>query len=97
MRNFTDIELHTAIAEFVGAFEVVFRYDWTYTKGMIGDEERGANFIAPGLEDESDNWGARGALLERYRKLVSLLKMRGIDPVFPFPLDGLPDFTKRVW
>ena len=26
---------------------------------MIGDEENGATFIEPGLEDEIDNWDAR--------------------------------------
>ena len=36
-------ELENALAEFVGAFEVVFRYDWAYTKDMIGDEVEGGN------------------------------------------------------
>lgn len=30
-----------ALQEFVGAFEVVFRYDWNYTQVMIGEENDG--------------------------------------------------------
>lgn len=62
---------------------------------MIGDEVEDATFIEPGLEDESEDWAARGALLEKYRRLVSLMR-RGIEPVFPFPLDRVPKFKKRV-
>lgn len=97
MADTTDKELQEALAEFVGAFEVVFRYDWPYTKIMIGDEEEGATFIEPGLEDETEDWGARGALLEKYRRLVSVMRSRGIEPEFPFPLDRIPNFEKRVW
>jgi hypothetical protein len=93
----SDEEFQTAVAEFVGAFEVVFRYDWPYTKLMIGDEAEGATFIAPGIEDETEDWGARGALLEKYRRLVAVMQSRGAEPLFPFPLERLPDFTKRVW
>jgi hypothetical protein len=92
-----DKELQDALAEFVGAFEVVFRYDWHYTKVMIGDEEDGATFIEPGLDDESDDWGSRGALLAKYRRLVSVMQSRGIEPAFPFPLERLPKFERRVW
>src|SRR4051812_12516996 len=81
MPDSPDQELQQALAEFVGAFEVVFRYDWPYTKIMIGDEAEGATFIAPGLDDETEDWGARGALLEKYRRLVSLMQSRGIEPV----------------
>jgi hypothetical protein len=92
-----DTEFEKAVAEFVGAFEVVFRYDWQYTKEMIGDEEPNATFIEPGLEDEIEDWGARGALLEKYRYLITIMQNRGIEPRFPFPLEGLPDFKNRVW
>ena len=95
--DFNDKELVEAIAEFVGAFETVFRYDWPYTRIMIGDEADGASFIEPGLADEGEDWGCRGALLEKYRQLVCVLKQRGIEPVFPIPLDRVPGFTKRVW
>ncbi|HXA48442.1 MAG TPA: hypothetical protein VNW52_12480 [Burkholderiaceae bacterium] len=82
-------DLNKAIAEFVGAFEVVFRYDWEYTKIMLGDESDGATFVEPGLQDESEDWGARGALLEKYRVLLKEMKANGMEPVFPFPLDHL--------
>ena len=63
--------------------EVVFRLDWKYTRVMIGDEVEGATFLTPGLEDESEDWGARGVLLEKYRALLALMKARGIDPKLP--------------
>ena len=86
-----NIDLERAIAEFVGAFEVVFRYDWEYTKIMIGDESEGATFVEPGLDDESEDWGARGALLEKYRELLKVMKANGLEPEFPFPLENLPN------
>ena len=73
-----DTEFEKAVAEFVGAFEVVFRYDWQYTKERIGDEEEGATFIEPGLEDETEDWGARGALLEKYRRLMAVMQERDL-------------------
>ena len=82
--------LEKAIAEFVGAFEVVFQHDWEYTKVMLGDETEGATFIEPGLADESEDWGARGALLEKYRELLVEMKLRHIAPLSPFPAANLP-------
>ena len=90
-------EFEKAIVEFVGAFEVVFRYDWDYTKIMIGDEADGANFIEPGLKDETNDWGARGALLEKYRALVAIMRAKNLEPIFPFPLEHCSGFTKRAW
>ena len=90
-------ELEIALAEFVGAFEVVFRYDWEYTRLMIGDEEEGATFVEPGLADETEDWGSRGALLQKYRNLVALMKRENMEPIFPYPLDVIPGFKGRVW
>jgi hypothetical protein len=70
----------TALQEFVRAFEVVFRSDWDYSKVMIGDEAEGATFLEPQLEDESEDWGSRGELLEKYRVLVSVMKANGLKP-----------------
>ena len=75
---------------------VVFRYDWADTRTMSGDEAKGATFIEPELSDEFDDWGARGALLEKYRRLASVMQARGIEPVFPFPLYRLAGFKKRL-
>ena len=93
----SDSELEKAISEFVGAFETVFRYDWSYTKDMIGDEAQGANFIEPGLEDEEEDWGSRAELLEKYRHLVKVMKKRKLEPIFPIPLDRIPGFKERIW
>lgn len=92
--NSTDFE--KAVADFVAAFEIVFRYDWQYTKEMIGDEEPEATFIEPGLEDEIENWGARGNLLEKYRRLIMVMQERGIEPNFS---DAWAAIIKdnRVW
>ena len=92
-----ETDLTLALQEFVGAFEVVFRYDWEYTRVMIGDETDGANFIEPRLDDESEDWGARGALLEKYRALASAMTKNGLKPAFPFPLAHLPSYKGRVW
>ncbi len=90
-------ELEIALAEFVGAFEVVFRYDWEYTRIMIGDEEEGASFVEPGLKDEMEDWASRGFLLQKYRKLVSAMQTQKMEPVFPYPLDAIPGFKERAW
>lgn len=85
----SEVDISNALAEFMGAFEVVFRHDWEYTKIMIGDEATGATFLEPGRADESEDWGARGALLEKYRALVVAMKSQGLEPKFPFPLAQL--------
>ena len=51
-----DKEIEIALAEFIGAFDLVFRKDWPYTKVMIGDEAEGATFLEPGLDDEIEDW-----------------------------------------
>lgn len=93
----SDKEITKALQEFVGAFEIVFRYDWEYTTVMFGHVNNGANFIEPELEDETEDWGARGALLEKYRNLVAVMKSNSLQPEFPFPLENLPEFKARVW
>ena len=90
-----DEELERAMCEFVGAFEVVFRYDWEYTTLMIDPEV--PSFLEPAVSDESEDWGARGALLEKYRALVDLMKKRGLRPSFPFPIENLPGSPKEQW
>ena len=90
-------KVETALAESMGAFEIVFRYDWDHTRTMIGDQAEGATFVEPGLDDESEDWGARGALLEKYRALVVAMKEVGIEPNFPFSLTNLPGFKGRAW
>jgi len=88
--------LQKAIAEFIGAFEVVFHYDWDYTSIMIGGEE--PSFIQPGLtpDEESEDWGARGALLEKYRNVVAAMKAAGLSPAFPFPIENLASTQAKL-
>ena len=38
---------------------------------------------APGLEDEGEDWGARGVLLEKYRALVAVMKKKNIEIQLP--------------
>ena len=95
--NHIDDEFNTAVAEFIGAFETVFRYDWKYTMLMWSDYEKGATFLDPGLSDEFDDWAARGFLLEKYRALVDLMKRRGLSPKFQMPLERCTSFTSRIW
>lgn len=73
-----DPELIEALRQFVGAFEVLFHHDWEYAKIMIGDEEEGCTFLKPGLDDETEDWGSRGELLEKYRKLRAAMDARGL-------------------
>jgi len=80
--NEGDQELLIALREFIGAFEVLFHHDWSYAKGMIGDEEEGCTFLKPGLDDEIEDWGSRGELLEKYRKLKEVMEKRGLQPIF---------------
>ena len=87
-------ELHSetlskALSEFVGAFELDFHYDWDYTTVMIGGEE--PTFLSPGLnrDAESEDCGARGALLEKYRNLKALMHQAGLSPELPFVLDHM--------
>jgi len=88
-------QLQLAVSEFIGAFEIVFRYDWEYTTVMI--DPGASSFLEPGVEDESEDWGARGALLEKYRNLVTIMKQCGLKPSFPFPLAHLPGAPNPVW
>ncbi|WP_395345920.1 hypothetical protein [Variovorax sp. UC122_21] len=73
----------------------MFRYDWKYLSWTVGNAE--ASFLEPDFEDQNEDWGARGALLERYRALVATMKKCGMEPRFPFPLASLPGAPNRLW
>ena len=70
----TESELKLKVKDFLKAFEEVFEHDWYYTSLMIGDEKEGCTFLNPGLEDETEDWGNRGILLQKYRQLISFLE-----------------------
>jgi hypothetical protein len=90
-----DEEFERAVSEFVGAFETVFHHDWDYAKLMIGDEEEGCTFLEHGLADEVDDWGARGALLEKYRRLRAVMEARGLKSELPFPMERIRELKRR--
>ncbi len=69
-------EYNILVNNFIELFTLVFGNDWDFTKSAIDSEsfilERG-DFIDPRVEDESNNWANRGALLHAYRKLVEFI------------------------
>jgi hypothetical protein len=85
-----DDDLREALARFMGAFEEVFERDWEYARAMLstanvdGFIAPDATFLNPGVEDEAEDWGARGELLERYRELLRVMARHGIEPKPPW-------------
>jgi hypothetical protein len=75
-----DEELQRLFGKFIKYFEIVFHYDWEYSKMMIDDVKENHTFINPGIEDESEDWHARGQLLESYRELKKEMKAKNIEP-----------------
>jgi hypothetical protein len=70
-------ELLDAVVDFVEHFELVFDADWEVTRANILNSEflisdRGT-FVEPGVEDESNDWGNTGSLLDSYRHLRAVL------------------------
>jgi hypothetical protein len=98
LQSVEEAEFDEAVADFIGAFEVVFHHDWSYTKLNVGymPGEDGTTFIEPGIEDEVDDWWARGALLNAYRCLVAAMEKRGLKPQFSDDLKKvMSDFKHR--
>lgn len=78
-----DDELEAAVAEIVGAFKVVFRGDWAYSKSCLRAHffiQPEATFLEPGVADEAENWGFRAVLLEKYRRLREVMERRSLIP-----------------
>jgi hypothetical protein len=74
-------EFEKRVSDFVSSFEEVFDHDWEMTKGCITEEfmiRESGTFLAPGVDDEFNNWGNRGALLESYRRLSEYLRSNDI-------------------
>ncbi|MGX0889400.1 hypothetical protein AB7M22_001408 [Pseudomonas sp. ADAK2 TE3594] len=78
-------QLYEAVSYFLSNFNNVFSQDWGHTKSCLGGNipdyyiARHANFINPGIEDESNNWSSRGALLASYRHLIDFISDNKID------------------
>jgi len=90
-----DPELEKAVAEFIGAFEVVFRQDWDFTKFQSAHVREDATFLEPKEEDEMDDWWARGVLLEKYRALRGLMSEKKIEPHFGDELERVMTVFKN--
>jgi len=81
-------KLRRAIAEFTGAFELVFDRDWDYAQQHLEDYGSrivapGGTFLRPGVDPTRINWGARAALLQAYERLLSVMQESGIEPELP--------------
>ena len=83
--------LEDAVADFMQAFELVFHNDWDLTVDRCQDDlfiKKSGTFLAPEVEDESNNWANRGSLLASYRRLRSLMKEQGISTQLPLRPDA---------
>lgn len=82
-------EYNQLVLDFVETFNLVFENDWDFTKDLIDStsfiSEHGS-FIDPRVEDESNNWANRGALLHAYRKLVEFINTHEkLESFHPYP------------
>lgn len=69
-------EYNQLVNDFMDYFTLVFDFDWEFSKNFISDNsfiKDNCDFITPGVDDESNNWANRGALLHSYRELVDFI------------------------
>jgi hypothetical protein len=95
-----DREMREAVEQFVGAFEVVFDEDWSYSRDhMLGNMDRiipgGETFLRNSQDPDGLNWGSRAALLGAYDRLLQAMQERGMkarrpvrDPWFRYSWDS---------
>lgn len=88
-----------ALLDLVQSMALVFDLNWEMTSGQLEAPHlpwviaAGGTFLRPNVEDESNNWANRGALLAAYRRAVEVLRDRGHDPEAVFgnePAGGRP-------
>jgi hypothetical protein len=84
----TSPELETLLAQFLGAFDVVFNHDWEYSKELLERDMEyavgsGGTFVEPVEGWERKNWGARNALLNVHRLLLAEMERCGLAPTPP--------------
>lgn len=75
-------EFEEALSEFISSFELVFDNDWDLTQSRITDSNYvspDGTFLHPKVNDESNNWGNRGALLSSYRRLREVMQEYNFD------------------
>lgn len=74
-------ELEQALFDLVSSMYLVFENDWEFTKPILEDPRSfihpEGTFLNPRVDDERNNWGNRGGLLEAYRRAARLLRDRG--------------------
>jgi hypothetical protein len=81
-----------ASEHFTKMFELVFDNDWGFTQTLLKEENIDSfirfdrTFLKPGVEDESNNWANRGALLQAYREMREALQ--SVDPFSGMPNDA---------
>ena len=84
-------ELERAVAEFTGAFALVFDQDWDYSQWLLQNlgmriiGPTGSTFLNPEIDPQSVNWGARAAFLRAHTRLLAVMEARGIEPKLPIP------------
>lgn len=88
VNNVEEANLKRAVAEFTGAFEVVFDRDWAYSQEHMHYEmgnivKSGGTFLHPGNDPTHVNWGARAALLQAYERLLTSMQEAAIEPELP--------------
>jgi hypothetical protein len=88
-------EAERALLELVDSLAAVFDIDWEFTSEQLHVRTEpwfiapGATFLRPGVDDESNNWANRGALLAAYRDAVRVLRSRGI-PLEDYIEESMP-------
>ena len=77
-------KLERRLLDFLNSFVGVFDHDWDFSKNLLFDPEwakifidDACTFLNPGVDDESNNWANRGALLATYRRLTEALREIG--------------------
>ena len=86
-------QLRDRIQNFIDSFELVFDYDWVFTKDAINDEyqisEQGS-FLDPFPGEyycggKGDNWANRSSLFSAYRELKAYSISEGLYKVEDCP------------
>jgi len=67
-------QLKDRLEDFCELFECVFDKDWCFTEHKMGEIK--GTFLNPKCidNDEYNNWGNRGSLLNKYRKLKAIVR-----------------------
>ena len=83
----SDPDLDSLTQRFLGAFQLVFQDDWSYSRYLLESDMPyvvgTGTFIEPSTNFATDNWGARRALLQAHGELIRELAKQGKAPVVP--------------